>query len=163
MAKQHRVGGSFAPSIKADDIAKYRAAAQAHGDQEVSEAILELIEMVELFQQTPDSTLPGTPHPSGTGVVTPLTDEEKKRIFDKVPWKRECDALAVLFNALPDGTVPDGTEERIAPNGKPYKVEKRRVVDEHAATIRKAAFHLLWYAYELTFDREPMTRERVGI
>jgi hypothetical protein len=67
------------------------------------------------------------------GMVTPLADNEVQRIWDKVPWPEECDLIGKAFDRLPAGDV------------------------------RNAAYHLLWYARELTQDREPMTKERAGL
>lgn len=59
-----------------------------------------------------------------------LPEAEVKRIWDYVPWDHECEALKPLFETLPTGP------------------------------LRNAAFHLLWYAVELTQDREPATTDR---
>lgn len=126
-----RLGGSFAPKITSEKLEHFRQLAGNVEDQRCSIYMLELIEMVDLFFETPDSTLPGTKHPVA-GMVVPLEDAEVKRIWDKVPWPEECDMIGKAFDILPPGEQ------------------------------RNAAYHLLWYARELTLDREPMTQERCG-
>ncbi len=37
-----------------------------------------------------------------------------------------------------------------------------KVFDSLAGDIRNAAYHLLWYARELTKDREPRTKDKHG-
>ena len=127
-----RVGGSFAPPITADLLSEYRAAAESSGDQKVKDAVLQICDMVDLFQQTPASRNGGTPHPSGRGMVVPLEEAEVERIWDAVPWDYECDAIQSLFDTL-----------------------------SADSPLRNPAFHLLWYAKELTLDREPMTADKL--
>lgn len=130
-------GGSFAPPLTADKLKDYRKLV-AKSSPEIKEAIEKLCVMAELFIQTPPSKNGGKPHPSGKGVIVPLETEEIKRIWDHVPWAYECDAFQSLFDTLPSG-----------PKGSPEY------------DLRNAAFHLLWYAKELTSDREPLTNDRL--
>lgn len=133
MAKQQRYGGSFAPPLDAAKIAAYRSLGTAAGGQ-VGEAVGKLCDMVAIFQQTPVSTAKGVPHPSGRGIITPLEDEEIKRIWDAVPWDTEIAMLRDLFETIdPKASKP----------------------------LRDAAFHLLWFAVELEKDREPMTADKL--
>lgn len=125
-------GGSFAPALPAN-LAPYRALAEK-AEPQAREAMLKLCTMVDVFRETPDSTLPGTPHPSGMGVMVPLEAAEVERIWDHVPWEEELKMYAGWFDAIPNDTQ------------KP---------------LRDAAHHLLWYGYELLRDREPLTKERV--
>jgi len=126
-----RLGGSFAPRITDDKLEEYRQLAGNVPDQRCSEYMIQLVEMLDLFNETPESSLPGTKNPLA-GMVVPLEDAEIKRIWDKVPYMEECDLIGKAFDILPPGEQ------------------------------RNAAYHLLWYARELTLDREPMTQERVG-
>ena len=144
MAKA-RLGGSFAPPINSDRIAAYRELAKSSPDERIRDAMLPLCSMVESFYQTPRSTAAGKPHPTGVGVVVPLEEAEIKRIWDLVPYDYECDALGTLFS-----TLPDGCEE----------VDGEIVVTNSEQNARRnAAFHLLWFARELTRDREPITND----
>lgn len=127
-----KLGGSFAPKIDEAKLEQYRQLAGSVEDQRCSDYMFQLVEMLEVFFETPDSILPGTKHPI-LGTVIPLEDAEVKRIWDKVPWSDECDLIGKVFDNLPPGEQ------------------------------RNAAYHLLWYARELTLDREPMTQERAGL
>ena len=149
MAK-YRIGGSFAPPITAEKLSEYRALAKG-ADARIQDAMLPLCEMVEVFQQTPDSSEPGHPHPVGRGVIVPLEEQEIKRIWDHVPWPDECELLGRLFE-----TLPDGYEERTIDGARQVVL-----VDPGARDLRNAAFHLLWYARELTQDREPITNDKI--
>jgi hypothetical protein len=124
------LGGSFAPPLDKDKIAAYRKLACPH--QSVADAIKQLCDMVELFQQTPRSMQPSTKHQSGVGTITPLSLDEVERIWDAVPWEHEIEGMRQLF-------------DKIDP-----------VADK---AVRNAAFHLLWFAIELNKDREPLTND----
>lgn len=130
---QPRMGGSFAPPLDAAKIASYRALA-ATAEPEVSEIMLNLCDMVETFQRTPRSKQNGSPHASGVGTIIPLEQAEIKRIDSVVPWMRECDMYGEVFDGIDNETQ------------KP---------------LRDAAFHLLWFAKELTLDREPITADQL--
>jgi hypothetical protein len=133
MAKKSYIGGSFAPPLDAEKLATYNALAHDASEQ-IGEAMHKLIDMVTLFQQTPASSAEAKPHPVGVGVIQKLEEAEIKRIWDVVPWREECDMYAKLFDGI-DATT-----------NKP---------------LRDAAFHLLWFAYELTSDREPCTCDKL--
>lgn len=145
MANQVRLGGSFAPPLDAQKLADYRELAKSASDPRIQDKMLSLCEMMEVFHQTPASALSGSPHPIGemqdaqgnkyrAPVVVPLEDSEVKRIWDYVPWDYECDGLGTLFETIPNET---------------HK------------SLRDAAFHLLWFARELTRDREPLTNDKL--
>lgn len=126
------VGGSFAPPITDEVLDRYEDLAGIASSGPVKDEILKLIEMVRVFRQTPDSSLPSEPHPSGRGEIVPLEDAEIQRIWDHVPWDHEIDALKNLFDLIPADSM-----------------------------LRNPAFHLLWYAVELSKDREPITIDRL--
>lgn len=128
-----RFGGSFAPPLPAAKLAEYRTLAEG-ATGPVREAMGKLCDMVALFQETPASSLPGKPHPSGRGVIVPLDEAEVKRIWDAVPWAEENAMYMGLFGAIP------------AETHKP---------------LRDAAHHLLWFAVELEKDREPLTNDKL--
>lgn len=65
------------------------------------------------------------------GTIVPLEDAEVQRIWDVVPYREECDAIGLVFERL------------------------------SVCEVRNAAFHLLWFAYELTADREPITKDKL--
>lgn len=89
----------------------------------------QLCGMMEAFQQESPSRKASTPHPVGIGLITELEKEQVERLWDTVPWKNECDGMSKCFEEL------------------------------EAGPVRNAAFHLLWYAYELTEDRQPFTSD----
>lgn len=129
-----RIGGTFAPPIGGGQLDDYEIlASKASGP--VGDSMLKLIMMVRKFQETPASSLPGTPHRSGVGLVVPLEPAEVERIDPVVPWEHELDAMARLFDGI-------------------------NLVGQKA--LRDAAFHLLWYGRELFLDREPMTKDRLN-
>lgn len=125
------VGGSFAPPLDADGLKQYAKLAK-DADPVVRDGMETLLKMADTFLQTPKSKAKGRPHPSGRGTIVQLEAEEVKRIDAVVPWKHELDALAGVFDGI-----------------DPVKDKK----------LRNAAFHLLWYGYELFNDREPPTTD----
>lgn len=125
------VGGSFAPPLDEAGLVDYERLAKA-AEPVVRDVMTTLIKMVRTFQETPKSKVKGQPHPSGRGMIVPLEPEEVKRIDQAVPWKHELDAMGGVFEAI------DPVREK---------------------ALRNAAFHLLWYGYELTNDREPPTSD----
>lgn len=127
------LGGSFAPEITQSDIDRYRELAEGVTDKKVKEAMTSLCEMCERFSETPASRNGGTPHPTGVGVIVTLEQDEIDRIDDVVPWPEEVELFKRWFDTIPPGET------------------------------RNAAHHLLWYAVELSRDREPLTVERLGL
>jgi hypothetical protein len=133
MATKSYIGGSFAPPLDADKLATYNALAHDAPEQ-IGEAMHKLIDMVTRFQQNPCSGAECKPHPVGVGHIQHLEESEVKRIWDAVPWKEECDMYAKLFDGIDAATNKE---------------------------LRDAAHHLLWFAYELTADREPCTCDKL--
>lgn len=133
-ALEPRIGGSFAPPLTPEKLERYRELAGAASPR-VRDAMLQLCEMAQAHQGLRRSKRKGSPHPSGRGQVVPLEAEAVEHLDPLVPWPDECDALAGVF-------------ERIDP-----RAEKE---------TRDAAFHLLWYANELTRDREPIFNDALG-
>ena len=111
-----RVGGSFAPPLDKAKLAEYEKLESTIEDRQIADYFRSLIAMLRHFWKTPASKLPGSPHPSGTGVIVPLEEDEIKRIWDSVPWSEECDLIGQVFDKLETGP------------------------------LRNAAYHLLWYA-----------------
>jgi hypothetical protein len=135
-----RIGGSFAPPLDAKKLERYRELAES-AEPAVKDAMLSLCGMAESFHAAKPPKAPkapSVPHPSGVGLITPLPQSEVERLWDDVPWPHECDAIQGLFDRLPVGAK--GSEEN---------------------DRRNAAFHLLWYARELTMDRTPLTSDRL--
>jgi hypothetical protein len=121
---------SYAPPITPVMMETYKGLAKT-ANRPVREAMEKLIDMHEVFYQTPPSDLASEPSRTGVGTVTRLKDEEIDRIDPLVPWPHECDALKVLFGGI------------------------------SAGPLRNAAHHLLWFAVELSEDREPLTNDKL--
>lgn len=131
MAKR-KFGGSFAPPMTRDDLTRYKSLANSCDDRECKEKMLELIQMMEVFWETGESQEePTGRHPAGPAVIVPLAKDEIDRIWDYVPWPNDLPTYQQAFRKLPDGDR------------------------------RNAAHHLLWYATELAFDREPLTNDKL--
>jgi hypothetical protein len=64
--------------------------------------------------------------------VQPLDATEVERIWDVVPWRDELKLMTKRFHGITDQETRD------------------------------AAFHLAWYGYELTNDREPSTKDKIA-
>lgn len=82
-------------------------------------------------------------------------DAELIAEFDAVtPWAYEVEAMGTLFSSLPTGLGKevDATAERAA---------YTPVVDQAARDLRDAAFHLHWFAEQITRDREPPTLDKL--
>lgn len=127
-----RLGGSFAPPLTDETLDRYRAMIDGlDAKSPVRYAMGELLKCAEAWWEQPESTGKGTPHGSGRGFIVGLSPEVADAIEDAVPWSHECDAMQALFDNLAAGEVRD------------------------------AAFHLLWFAKELTQDREPITADKL--
>lgn len=144
-----RIGGFFAPPIDDEKLEVYRDLAHTAPSPAISEAMLKLCDMVEVFNQTPPSTLTGEKHPSGLGMVVPLEDQEVRRIDEYVPWQHEIESL---IGVSKNGTYVAGLFDQL-PTGQKGSEENNR---------RNAAYHLAWYAVELCKDREPMVTTRLN-
>lgn len=128
------IGGSFAPPLNAAKLAEYRALAES-ASPEVKDAMLGLCKMMAAWHQQPVSALPGKPHPATARAnIVLLEPPTIKELWEHVPWPKECNYMAELFEEIPNDTQ------------KP---------------LRDAAFHLLWFAKELSIDREPLTADKL--
>ncbi len=125
--------GTFAPVITPELLSTYRTIVEEQAPKEIRQELLNLCQMMEVFQETPESQEPKEPHPTNTGFVQRLSEAEIRRIDSFVPWDWEIKALARQCRDLPPKSA-----------------------------TRKAAYHLLWYARELTLDREPCTRNKLS-
>jgi hypothetical protein len=132
MALPPRVGGSFAPPLTDETLARYRAVIDGLDERSpVRGAMADLLACAAAWWAQPESTGAGRPHGSGRGTVVSLDPAVADALWDAVPWPHECDAMQALFDGLAPGEVRD------------------------------AAFHLLWFAKELTQDREPISADKL--
>lgn len=132
-----RSGGSFAPPIDEAKMASYEALANT-AEPRVKDSMLSLLKMVKAWWDLPESTKEGQPHlalPLRAAVV-PLEDQHIADLDALVPWP---DELKLLSNA-----------------------EETGVFDKLTGDLRNAAFHLLWFAGELTLDREPISMDKLA-
>lgn len=130
---QPRIGGSFAPPLDAEGLKKYRELAES-AEPRTRDAMLSLCDMVKAHHSLPKSKKAGSVHPSGSGVIVPLEDKAIEDLDPHVPYEDECRLLGELFDKIDAGRQKE---------------------------LRNAAFHLLWFANELTRDREPMTSDKL--
>jgi hypothetical protein len=146
LAKTKAVGHSFAPPITAEKLAEYTAIAAGQEPGPVRDALGELCEMVRVFGQTPPSKRPGEAIPGDLlavagphagkklrAEIVPLEEAEVKRIDAVVPWPHEIEGYRRLAKTLPPGPV------------------------------HEALRHLIWYAAQLTRDREPITLDTLKV
>lgn len=131
----------FAPPLTDELLAAYRAIITHVANGEIRDAMDACLKCVEAWWALPESTRQdverwATLHKGAekTYTVTPLEEAHIASLFDVTPWMRELDTLSNsagtgLFDGIPAGDV------------------------------RNAAFHLLWYAKEITLDREPVTQD----
>lgn len=145
---------SFAPPLTSEKLERYGTLISGVKDPRIKDVMQRLHRCAVVFQETGESKLPGTPHPTGLTQVVPLEKTEIDRIWDDVPWDWECDAMSVLLGSLPEG----GPRRVVDDSPKGYRIEFDKPLE---AELRNAAFHLLWYARELTKDREPLTNDKL--
>lgn len=125
----------IADAITLDKLNVYRDLLKKALSPRLYEYAYKLLSMVERFLETPESSQPLQKIRVDLGTelaalpAKALDPEEYERMFDYVPWEDEIEMMSQAFEALPTGDV------------------------------RNACFHLIWYARELTRDREPMTKE----
>lgn len=135
ITSRNRGPACYAEPIDEGTLQDYRTAAKSlDPTSEVGYHFRALLSMVEKFFETGESSLEGIPIEGNRegAVHVPLETEEIDRIWDYVPWSKEIDAIEAAFDTLPN-----------------------------KSDIRKAAFHLSWYARELTADREPITKDKL--
>lgn len=135
-----RVGA--APPLTPEKIAAYRALVPS-ASEIVADALLRLCGLAEHFQKTPASSLPGSG--KSVGLIVPLTETERRRIWDKVPWQNDAERLK--YGKIGDDSIDD------------YRKVFRAL--DAGTLLSNAAWHLLWYALELALDREPITTDRL--
>lgn len=128
-------GINAAPPLPKEKVPVYREMGRAL-EPRLREPFMRLCDMVELFYETPASTADGVPHPLAPdrAVIVPLTEDEKARMWDAIPWPDELDLYGQLFDAIDNASQHD---------------------------LRNAAYHLLWFARELDLDREPITTDKI--
>src|SRR5574338_191002 len=162
----HR-GGTYAPPIDEEKLSQYREFAEKFPEPQIKEMMLKNCDMVEQHLRKQASTLPGSLDHAGRGIAVPLTDETKEALDEFVPWEQEHNMWQKLlekFCAVPANQGLKQIEEWVDapkseknPNGtEKMLATKTIVIDKERLDMVTAAKHLLWYAWELCRDREPM-------
>lgn len=129
------IGGSFAPPLIQSKVSEYRSIA-ATANEEVKYHMLKLCDMMDAFSKQGGSSLPAKPHPvDGNIPIVPLEKKQIEALWDHVPWPNECEMIQKVFDGI--------------------SVDNKK--------LRDAAFHLLWYAKELTLDRLPLTSDKLNV
>lgn len=153
---QPRIGGSFAPPLTDELLAKYRKTIKALPAGPVKDALGSLMPCCEKWWDLPEPSGTKTAkHLVGVGTIVSLQDDHRHALDEHIPWEHELDAIQRLFDALPTGTTPPGQEQFV--DG----VRRAVVTDPAARDLRNMAFHLLWHVRELNLDREPLTADKL--
>lgn len=134
MELQPRIGGSFAPPLSDELIAKYTHMVDDLPPSPVKDGMSVLLHCCGVWWDLPESNGTKQPHGSGTGTITNLEDDHKKALWDHIPWDHELNSIQALFDTIDPETQRD---------------------------LRNAAFHLLWHVKELNLDREPLTTDKL--
>lgn len=154
---------SFAPPLTDESLARYEELANEQ-EGELLDALTTLLACVKTWWELPESTRKDVtrwqsnyvvPNPDYDPLASKLTKQGQKNklvpftfeetpleeshieALDSVtPWMRELDTLSTPQDTGPFDSLPSGE-------------------------LRNAAFHLLWFAKELTLDREPLTKDKL--
>ena len=122
-----RIGGSFAPPLTDELLAKCEAMAKSMDAKSQTRYCFEqLLACCQAWWNLPYSNGDGKPHPSGRGTIVFLSDEHQAKLWELIPWPQELSEAGRLFGEIGD------------------------------KTLRDAAHQLLWHVCELNLDREPI-------
>lgn len=138
-------GGSFAPPLSDDLLAKYRATIDGLDAGPVRDALDTLYKCCAQWWELPESSGDENggrrAHTSGMGTIVPLDKKLAGDLYDAIPWTHE-------LNAMGGYTTDRG---QYVPG----------LFDDLTGDVRAAAFHLLWHVKELDLDREPITADQL--
>jgi hypothetical protein len=108
MAKA-RIGGSFAPPLSDELLARYKSLIGAMPESPAKDAATQCHSCCEKWWNLPESTGNGRAHPVGRGVIIDLDEPIKKELWELIPWTHDLHAMSDLFDALDrDATVSNG-------------------------------------------------------
>jgi len=130
----------FAPALTDEKLASYEKTIATLPHSAAKSAMEACLVCVKAWWELPESKRSPSARwefvrPEGKKATCPEVPLEPDHVaaLDAVtPWSYECDAMAKIFDEIP--------------------------VDD---TSRDVAFHLLWYAMEITRDREPMSQDKL--
>lgn len=98
---QLRIGGSFAPPLTDETLARYRAAIAAMSPSPVKDACVTMLRCCEKWWELPEPV--GTErraHPVGMGQIVSMMQEHKDALDEHIPWAHELDGIQSLFDGL---------------------------------------------------------------
>lgn len=126
-------------SITDESLARYRQLIDEMPRSAVRDTLDEFHRAVAKWWELPESTKaePRLWNTSGGRKLTeqPMDQEIIDELFELVPWPEEMPAKAELIN--------------------------QHFANQPETELKRAAYHLLWYATELSLDREPCTMDKV--
>jgi hypothetical protein len=129
-----RIGGSFAPPLTDELIARDKALIDGLNPSPIKDAMTALLACCEHWWQLPESDSSGQKHESGTGLKVALRPDHAAELDPLIPWQHEIESYKVLFDSIDPVSNYD---------------------------LRNAAHHLLWHVCELDLGREPMTSDKL--
>jgi hypothetical protein len=97
-----QLGGSFAPPLTDELLAKYKGLIEAMPkDSRVRAALEVAFNCCEKWWDLPTSSMDGAvPHMVGMGIANPLDQPIKDALWDHIPWKDEIVGMASLFDTI---------------------------------------------------------------
>lgn len=135
MEQKTLAGGSFAPPLTDELLAKYRHMIDSLDNlSQVYDCMNKLHKCCAAWWDLPESDTAG-PQTHMTGARVQLLDGPvRAKLFDLIPWMEELDVMGTVLDKIDPSSHRD---------------------------LRNAAFHLLWHAKELCLDREPITKDKL--
>ena len=129
------IGGSFAPPLTDALLGKYEMALN-DAPRQIKDAMTKLHALTTKWWDLPDNdgTTKVEPHPSGRGTMVTLDEASLEALDELLPWPEELALYGRLFEEINPITDKD---------------------------LRDAAHHLLWFANELSLNREPITTDKL--
>lgn len=132
----------FAPPLNDKTLTEYKKLFKNVEDKELKDCLDTLHKCTEAWWKQAESQATGQKEwlfytkdgKEVRGIEQPLQPEQVESLWDTTPWMRELVAMEPILDKI----NPQSEKE-----------------------LRNAAFHLLWFAKEITLDREPMTTERL--
>lgn len=130
--KLFRAGACFAPPLDCAKLAHYSDLAESITDDEIATSYWFLLRCVQRWWEIPESQSTSTSvHECGKGTIVPLDGECRELLGSVIPSREQLGECGVRFDKLPSGE------------------------------LRDAAFHLLWFGWELALGREPITNDKL--
>ena len=127
-----KAAACFAPPVDCGRLAVYTDLAESISDDEIATSFWFCLRCVQRWWEIPASQATSTStHPCGLGKIVPLDCECRDLLGSVIPSAEQLRECGERFDRLPRGE------------------------------LRDAAFHLLWFATELSLGREPITNDTI--